>query len=55
MVEFLRSQRAITEVPLKHNSLQDVAQYLLKAVQERNSVGEKEVDNLEIESLKSRV
>ncbi|CAL1133769.1 unnamed protein product [Cladocopium goreaui] len=34
VVDFLRAQRAITEVPLKHNSLQDVAQYLLKAVQE---------------------
>jgi len=34
VVEFLRSQRAITEVPLKHSSLQDVAQYLLKATQE---------------------
>eukprot|EP00435_Cladocopium_sp_Y103_P018679 s1847_g4.t1 len=35
VVDFLRAQRAITEVPLKHNSLQDVAQYLLKAVQEK--------------------
>eukprot|EP00913_Durusdinium_trenchii_P006767 g6361.t1 len=34
VADFLRQQRAITEVPLKHNNVKDVAQYLLKAVQD---------------------
>ncbi|CAE7529320.1 Ankrd17 [Symbiodinium natans] len=34
VVEYLRSVRVVTEVPLKHTSAQDVVQYLLKAVQD---------------------
>ena len=34
VAEFLREQRATTEVPLKHQSVQDIAQYLLKATQD---------------------
>lgn len=34
VAEFLRAQRASTEVPLKHQSLQDIAHYLLKATQD---------------------